>query len=162
MKFLTALFLSLSLFLISACIDEKQDTKHDNFNSIIVMNSYSFITTATAATGAGFMEIENHGNEDETLVSAASDVAEFTEIHENLIDPDDGTMMMRKIKSLPIPAGEKVELTPKGYHIMFIKLKQPFKMGDVVPVTLNFEKAGSKNIELEIVAPGAPAPHIKH
>ena len=161
MKFFSSFICICVLLVLSGCI-EKQPDARGVAAPIEIIEPYSFMTPPNAKTGAGFMVIKNLGNEDDALISATSEIAEITEIHENLIDPDDGTMMMRKIKSLAIPANEKVELTPKGYHIMFIKLNEQIKMGEIIPVTLNFEKAGKQNIGMRVVAPGAPAPHVKH
>lgn len=121
---------------------------------IEIQNPYAFATLPGATTGAAFMVLKNTGDLDDKLIGAQSKVAEITEIHQNLIDPDDGTMMMRKIKNIPVPIGEQVLLEPKGYHVMFIKMKQALAIGKDVEVTLIFEKAGEKKISIPVVAPG--------
>lgn len=145
-------FLMMPLvFLLSACFDNKAN----NETSVIQVKApYAFATVPGAATGAAFMVIQG-GNEDDRLIAAQSDIAEITEIHENLIDPDDGMMMMRKIRGLDIPAKADVVLKPTGYHVMFIKLKEPLTMGLKVPFTLTFEKAGNVEVRATIIAPGA-------
>ena len=82
-------------------------------------------------------------------------VACFSEIHQNIIDPDDGMMMMRKIQNLPINAQESTLLEPKGYHIMFLQLKESLTMGASFPLTLTFEKTGTQTVNVEIIAPGS-------
>lgn len=119
-----------------------------------IENAYAFATMPGATTGAAFMIIHNKGSEDDKLLEAKSNVAEITEIHENMIDPDDGTMMMRKIKALDIPANGQVELQPKGYHVMFIKMTEPLAVDGTVDVTLIFEKAGAVKTTAKVVAPG--------
>jgi hypothetical protein len=52
-------------------------------------------------------------------------------------------MKMEPVPSLPIKAGGGVTLEPKGLHIMLEGLKQPLKLGDTFPVTLNFATAGA-------------------
>jgi len=72
---------------------------------------------------------------------------------------DGGVMRMRKLAGgLALPAGETVTLAPGGYHVMFIGLKAPFRAGDSVPVTLDFQKAGSVTVEFRVQAT-SPADH---
>lgn len=154
MKLLTLLILALSLPVMSACIKDKDTASQDPTAAVEISHAYGFATMPGAATGAAFMRIENTDKENDTLISATSDVAEITEIHQNLIDPDDGVMMMRKMKELDIPAKSEVVLEPKGYHIMFIKLKEPLTINSTVQMTLMFEKAGEKIVTATIIAPG--------
>ena len=121
---------------------------------IAIIQPYAFATTDTAKSAAAFFTLQNGLEDDDILLSASSDIARVTEIHENVIDPDDGQMMMRKISQLPIAAQEEVKLQPKGYHIMFIDMKEPLAVGERFPVTLNFEKAGQKDIFVKIIEAG--------
>jgi len=132
--------------------------EQDKTDYIKIENAYGFATMPGAKTGAAFMTITNTGQEADALIEAKSDIAEHTEIHENYIDPDDGTMMMRKIKKVDVPAGGQATLGPKGAHVMLIKLKEPLTMEQNVPLTLVFEKAGKMETSATIIAPGSPAP----
>ena len=96
---------------------------------------------------AGFLTIENKGNDD-ILLSASSNVATATEIHEMKMDGN--VMQMRPVESLSIPAKSKLELQPGGYHLMFMGLKEPLKDGSIVEVQLRFQKAGSVSVKLPI------------
>jgi copper(I)-binding protein len=53
-----------------------------------------------------------------------------------------GVMKMRHLKEIDVKPGETHVLKPMGEHIMLFNLKHPLKEGDVVDLTLNFEKAG--------------------
>jgi hypothetical protein len=143
------LFLSMVIFL-SGCLKEDVDIKT---LPIQIEQPYAFATLPGTATGAAFMAIKNSGEADR-LIGAKSKVSEITEIHENLIDPDDGTMMMRKIRGIDIPPNNEIALKPTGYHIMFIRMKEPLTMGQTTPLTLTFEKAGDVEVEVAIIAPG--------
>jgi len=123
-------------------------------SSIEIIQPYAFATTSAARSAAAFMVIQNNTNADDRLIEAASSISEITEIHQNLIDPDDGTMMMRKIKGLDIPANAAATLEPKGYHIMFIKMNERLKIGETVSFDLTFEKAGTITVTADIIAPG--------
>jgi periplasmic copper chaperone A len=72
---------------------------------------------------------------------------------------DNGVMKMRPLdKGLVIDPGKTVKLAPGGYHMMLQELKGPFKQGDKVPVTLQFEKAGKVAVSLDVQGVGAQAP----
>ena len=90
--------------------------------------------TGQQATGA-FLEITSKAGA--VLVGASSPAAAVTEIHE--MKMDGGVMKMRPIARLELPAGQTVQLAPGGYHVMLMKLKQPLKTGDSVPLTLQVE-----------------------
>ena len=70
-------------------------------------------------------------------------------------------MEMRQVDAIELPAGKKVELKPGGLHVMFIGLKAPLKVGDKVPVTLKFEKAGELKVDFAVTNKPAEAGH-KH
>ena len=48
--------------------------------------------------------------------------------------------------------------TPGGYHLMLLDLKSPLKLGDTVPVTLEFEKAGKVKLTFDVQGVGAKGP----
>jgi copper(I)-binding protein len=75
-----------------------------------------------------------------------------------------GTMQMREVKGgLEIGPGQKVELKPGGYHIMFMDLRAPFKQGDKLKAQLRFEKAGTVDVEFKVESIGAGGPAMpKH
>ena len=114
-------------------------------------------TLPNAPVGGGFLTIENTGTEADRLVSATSEVAGETQIHEMAMEGD--VMKMRQLaEGLEIPAGETVVLAPGGFHIMFMGLKQAFVEGETVAVTLTFEKAGSVEVLLPVAAAAADMP----
>jgi periplasmic copper chaperone A len=51
-----------------------------------------------------------------------------------------------------------VKLAPGGYHLMMLDLKAPLKQGDKLPVTLQFEKAGTVAVSLNVEGMGAKGP----
>jgi len=58
--------------------------------------------------------------------------------------------------ALPVPAGKPVELTPTGYHMMLFELKAPLNPGDKVPLTLNFENRGGRQLSIDVEATVRP------
>ena len=63
-----------------------------------------------------------------------------------------------RLGSLEIRPGQTVMLKPAGVHLMFLDLKHPLEQGKTVAAKLQFEKAGTVQVELPIAAIGAPAP----
>lgn len=101
--------------------------------------------------GGGFFTIKNNGKTDDRLVSISSPNAGEVELHEMAMQ--DNVMKMRELKDgIPVPAGGTVTLAPGGLHLMFQKVKAPFKQGDSVPVTLTFEKAGKVDLTLKVLS----------
>ncbi|MFZ4690384.1 MAG: copper chaperone PCu(A)C [Polymorphobacter sp.] len=120
-------------------------------------------TRATAGkVGAGFVEIVNAGKTPDTLVSAGSPAADRVEIH--TMTMDNGIMRMRPLPNgITVPAGTTASLKPGANHIMLIGLKAPLVEGKLVPLTLNFAKAGPVKVQLKVEAAGASEPaHVGH
>ena len=112
---------------------------------------------ARASTGGGrpaaaYLSIRNDGAEDR-LMSAWSPVAGKVEIHQSKMEG--GVMKMVGAAPLRVPAGATVEMKPGGYHIMLMGLKRPLKKGQIFPITLTFEKAGTVEVQVEVKSAGA-------
>ncbi|WP_163880194.1 copper chaperone PCu(A)C [Rhizobium laguerreae] len=101
--------------------------------------------------GGGFFTVKNNGQADDRLVSVSSPAAGEVQIHEMVTK--DNVMRMRQLKDgIAIAAGETIKLEPGNLHLMFQKVKSPFKQGDTVPVTLTFEKAGKVDLVLQVLS----------
>lgn len=116
---------------------------------LAIVHPHSFPTIGR--TGAGYMEIMNTGQEDR-LISATSDMPR-TELHTTVVT--DGVAKMMKQEFIAIPEGETVIFKPKGLHVMFMGLPNAWAVGDSIPVTLTFEKAGQ--IEIDFTVEERPA-----
>ncbi len=108
-----------------------------------------------AGAGAAYMILKNTGGEADTLIAGDTSAAEVVELHETLID-ENGVMKMRpKEGGIKVPAGSSAELKPGGMHIMLIRLAKPLQTGDIIPLTLTFEKSGEMTIDV-LVSEQAP------
>jgi copper(I)-binding protein len=124
---------------------------------LVITQPWSRATPGGAKIAGGFLTIENKGAAPDRLISGTGDIAGKVEIHEMAMN--NGVMTMRPLdKGLVIEPGKTVKLAPGGYHLMLMDLKQPFKQGDKVPVTLEFEKAGKVALSLDVQGVGAQAP----
>lgn len=124
---------------------------------LMIMDPYIRTSGAAGKTGAAFMQIGNHGTEDDTLIAASSDLAKRVELHTH-IDAGNGVMQMREVEGgFPVPAGGMHMLQRGGDHIMFMGLTRKIKTGDMVTVTLTFEKAGEMTVEIPVDLERQPA-----
>jgi periplasmic copper chaperone A len=99
----------------------------------------------------GFLKLTNKGSADDKLVSATSPKSGRVELHEMAMKGD--VMEMRALDGgIAVPAGATVELAPGGLHVMFFDVAGIFKDGDMVPVTLTFEKAGTVELMVPVMA----------
>lgn len=101
------------------------------------------------ANGAGYLDIDNDAATADRLVSVSSDAAERVELH--TVQTENGVARMRHLpEGIEVPANGEVKLSPGGYHVMFLNLKQPFAEGTPVAATLKFEKAGEVAVKFEV------------
>jgi copper(I)-binding protein len=110
--------------------------------------------------GGGFLVIRNTGAVADRLLSVSSPAAQRMELHTHIRDGD--VMRMRPVADIPVPANGSVTLQPGGLHLMLIGLTQPLAVGQSVPVTLRFERAGEVTIQLAVQAAGARQPGHGH
>jgi copper(I)-binding protein len=124
---------------------------------LVITQAWSRATPSGAKIAGGFLTIENKGAAPDRLLGGSGDIAGKVEVHEMAMN--NGVMTMRPLdKGLVIEPGKTVKLAPGGYHLMIMDLKTPFKQGDKVPVTLQFEKAGKVTLSLDVQGMGAQAP----
>lgn len=103
-----------------------------------------------AKSAAAFFTIENHATEDDRLIGATASIAEKAELHTH-VTAEDGTMQMRPIAGgIVIPAGTVHELNRGGDHVMLMMLTARPVDGDMITLTLTFERAGEVTVEVPI------------
>jgi copper(I)-binding protein len=81
-------------------------------------------------------------------------------LHETVVT--DGIASMPHAMSIPVPAGESVELAPGGYHGMLMGLTATLAEGDSFPVTLTFQNAGEVVVNVEVLSLRAEGPDCAH
>jgi len=122
--------------------------------SLEIDHPWARATPGGAKVGAGYLVVKNTGTAPDRLVAGAAPFAGRVEIHEMAVT--DGVMTMRPLPDgLEIPAGGTVTLKPGSYHIMFMELKEPLKVGTRVDGTLTFEKAGTVAVQFEVESVGS-------
>lgn len=110
----------------------------------------AYARASNKMSGAAFMEIMNHSDSDDRLIDARSDVAKRVELHTHKEDANGVMQMMHVEEGFVIPAGETHMLQRGGDHVMFMGLNHALEDGDMVNVTLVFEKAGEVSVEIPV------------
>lgn len=86
------------------------------FAELVVEDGYVRKPIPGRSMSAAFMTINNNGNADVILKTAALEGAKKVEIHTH--NHQDGVMRMRQLHELRIKAGDSVVLEPGGLHLM--------------------------------------------
>ena len=121
--------------------------------SIQIKDPWARATPKGSEVAGGYMTLTNTGTEPDRLIGGSNAFAGKFEIHE--MSMDGGVMKMRMMpKGIGIKPGQTVEFKPGSYHLMFVGLKQPFEKGKRVKGTLQFEKAGTVDVEYAVEAIG--------
>lgn len=123
---------------------------------LTISHPWTRATAPSQKVGAVFMTITTNADNTDRLIGAQSPDAEIVQIHGHRMD--NGVMRMRPVDGVAIPAEGEAVLKPGGFHIMLINLKAPLFEETVIPLTLEFEKAGKVEIEAVVEAAGAGQP----
>src|SRR6516165_8535636 len=119
-----------------------------------VNNAWARATAGKADTGVAYVAIQSPTAD--RLVSLSTPAAKKAELH--TMSMQGMVMKMRPLSGLNIPAGQPVTLKPGGDHIMLMGLNQALRAGETFPLTLDFEKAGSRTVTVTVEKAGATAP----
>ncbi len=104
--------------------------------------------TLPGRPGAAYVHVHNMGKEADKIISASSPNAERVELHTHTMK--DGVMKMQQVEFVEVPANAMVDFEPGGLHFMIFGLKEIPKPGDMLPLTITFEKAGSVEIKATV------------
>ena len=140
----------LFVFLLTSCSTISDISPGDQLE----ITNVSANLTLPTEMGAIYMVITNNSGQDELLLGASVPGCTTIELHEMRMEDD--VMVMRPIEGgqITIPAGETVELKQGGMHVMCIGKTGEYKVGDSVPVTLEFINAGNIEVLAEVIPPG--------
>ncbi len=110
--------------------------------TIVVSHAWIAAPPTGAPTAAAYATVANYSRAPDALVGAATPAADKLQLHSMIMAG--GIMRMRPAASVAIAPSATVDLVPGGaYHFMLIRPKRPLKIGDRIPATLTFAKAGA-------------------
>jgi copper(I)-binding protein len=123
-------------------------------SQVEIENAWARATPGQAENGAAYMMLVSPSADRLTAVSTP--VAAKAELH--TMSMEGGVMKMRPLGGVDLPAGQPVALKPGGMHVMLLGLKHPLQQGQSFPLTLTFEKAGTREVNVAVEKPGAVGP----
>lgn len=97
---------------------------------------------------AAYLVIENPDHEADVLLGVTCDAAKSVEIH--TMKNQAGTMIMKKLDSLALPARGEIVFAPGGNHLMLFGLKRSLRSGEHVRLTLTFKAAGKVEVDAPV------------
>jgi copper(I)-binding protein len=124
----------------------------DGGMSIDISRPWARVSSLGDPRAGGFFTVTNKGAEVDRLIAAASPAAAKIEIQGIKVVGYGITMKILE-QGLRLPPDTAITLKPRGYHLL-MDLTGPLAPGQRVPVTLTFEKAGTRQVELVVEAPG--------
>ncbi|MDH3700284.1 MAG: copper chaperone PCu(A)C [Alphaproteobacteria bacterium] len=117
-------------------------------------------TIGKGRVGVAYLRLRNSGDESDRLIGATTPAAEHASLHTHRMTGD--ILRMRPVDAIPIPAGGTAMLKPGGLHIMLMRMTRSLKQGEIFPLTLTFERAGTITVEVTVKSATAKSAEEKH
>lgn len=148
---LVSAIVTFTLFAVPAMAEEATDDHLSEKDGVRVLHAWANATDGEDAFL--YLEIENEGDVEVTLVGAATDMAE--DVHLIAIPPSGDAADMQEIESLPIPAGAEMELAPGGVAFELHGLTQALVEGEEFDAIFSLDPIGELEVHVEIEASDA-------
>jgi copper(I)-binding protein len=97
------------------------------------------------------------GSKDDRLIGASSDRAAMVHLHD--VVEEDGMAKMRSTEAVEVSAGQRVELAPKGRHLMLMGLDAPLVTGETYTLVLKFVVSGEQTVTVHVRPATAETAH---
>ncbi len=94
------------------------------------------------------------------LTGFTSPASQSAEMHS--MTHDKGMMKMREVKTIELPAGQRINLGEAGFHLMLLGLRAPLKAGDSLPLTLNLQAADNSLVKVDVKTEIKPLTDMSH
>ena len=146
----TANLVRTSLFAALAMAALAPATAHAGEPAIAVADAYARAPSPSAPAGAAYIDIVNHAETDDRLLTVASDAAARTELHTVETDDQGMTRMVHMAEGIEVPAGATLDMGRGGIHVMLMGLSAPLEQGNSVEVVLTFRDAGEVTVTVPV------------
>lgn len=123
------------------------DTDAATADGVTVGDAWIRPTPPVTNVGAFYLTVRNGTSQPDRVLGASSPRCAEIEIHRT--DTVDGVASMGPAEpaDLEIPAGGELRFDPTDLHVMCLGLDEPVVAGDVVPLTVSFERSGDLTVE---------------
>jgi copper(I)-binding protein len=172
-----ALMLTVGLLGATACGDSSVNQPAASASAstapagtVTVSKPWSRTSAVGAVNGAVYFTISSPGDDRITGVEVPSSVAGRAELHETVtadmtsttamggsmasdttaMGGSMGGMTMQKVDGIDLKAGVPFALAPGGFHVMMFDLVAPLKAGDMLPLTIHLQKAGTISVTVPV------------
>jgi copper(I)-binding protein len=115
--------------------------------AVTVTGAWSRASLPHQTEGVAYLTLRS--SDGDVLTGADAAEAGMAMLHQ-AVRTAPGTMSMKDVDSLALPAGQSVALAPNGTHIMLMDLKHSLKPGDTVHLTLHFARSGDQTIDVPV------------
>lgn len=116
-----------------------------------VSNAWSRSTPPGVTVGVVYFTLKNDTGKSDRLLKLSTPVASKVQVHRTEIL--DGIARMREVAVLHVDAGQTLEFTPNGMHLMLMGLKKPLVEGQKFDLELLFEVGGPRKVEVVVRNP---------
>jgi copper(I)-binding protein len=135
----------LAIVLLTAC--------RAGGESVEISDARAGATPPGTTVAAAYMRIV--AKDGDTLLGAATPVAARVEMHSSI--EENGMMKMRQLERIELAPGEPLSLQSGATHFMLIGLGAPLAADNTFPLTLRFQKAGERVVDVRVAAAGSVA-----
>lgn len=136
---------SLAIVLLAACRSGSEPVQ--------ISEARAGATPPGTTVAAAYMRIV--ANDGDTLLGATTPLAARVEMHSSI--EEHGMVKMRQLGQIELAPGTPVSLRSGATHFMLIGLSAPLAADTTFSLTLRFQKAGERIVEVRVVAPGTDA-----
>ena len=159
-------FILGGLFMGAVMLWTGQAHAHDfKQGAIVIDHPYATPSLTGSRSGAVYIkELRNKGDAPDRLLGAQTPAAARVSLHAMQMEGD--VMRMREVPAIELPAQSALRMghaqasgNAKGYHLMLEDLKAPLKDGERFDLTLRFEKAGERTVQIWVQTPRGTAAH---
>jgi periplasmic copper chaperone A len=159
-------FIGGGLFMSAVVLWTEQAHAHDfKQGDLVIDHPYATPSLAGARNGAVYIKsLRNRGDVNDRLLGARSALVARVSLHAMQMDGE--VMRMREVSAIELPAKTALQMghaqpsgNATGYHLMLEDLKTPLKDGDRFDLTLRFEKAGERTLQIWVQTPRGTAAH---
>lgn len=115
---------------------------------IMIHDGWARASIGNAPNSAAYMTLMTQSDVADKLVAVQTPAAESAELHNHIMEGD--IAKMRPVEAIEVKPGKMTTLKPGGLHVMLMGLKGALSAGDVLTLTLTFEKAGDITMEVPV------------
>lgn len=140
-----------ALVVVSSCGDGGEDDSVLVDDGFAVLDAWTRPSPATVDEAAIYVSIENRDAPDDRLIAAESERCVVVTPHLTELDEDDVARMSEAdVDQLGLGAGERVEMSPNGLHLMCLGLAEPLVDGDRFDLTLRFAEHTPVTVDVQV------------